>query len=228
MRGIGRSPGEIGSLLAVLALAGACETNGLQSPDWHPEIDRPPEREAHEDWTPVALSFLPGIQAFSGARDVRGLRLALIAGLNRNVSGIDLSPLLMSMTLGDETGLQATGGINLVTGNARGIQLGGVANRVDGTLTGIQVSSFFNLAAEKIEGTQIGAINVALSDVAGVQMELFNWGEPTRGIQIGLLNYNSRALLPVFPLVNFCFHGQPPARATQEGPTEGTRKPDSE
>jgi hypothetical protein len=53
-------------------------------------------------------------------------------------------------------------------------------------------------------GVSVGVVNSAPNNI--FQLGLFNSSES--GLQIGLLNYNSKSYIPWMPLVNFSFGGK--------------------
>ncbi len=41
------------------------------------------------------------------------------------------------------------------------------------------------------------------TEFKGFQLALFTWAKEMEGLQIGLLNFNEKGFLPVFPIFNF-------------------------
>jgi hypothetical protein len=102
--------------------------------------------------TPLALSLFSPIEVPWGERNVRGLRLNLLYGNTRNLSGLDIG--LWNTTTVTMTGWQL-GGVN-TSGYTRGLQTG--AFNCAARLRGLQVG-LFNYA-DSASGLQIGLINI--------------------------------------------------------------------
>jgi len=92
--------------------------------------------------------------------ETKGTQVAGFSNLVTNdVQGAQLSG-FANGTLGDVQGLQVGGFSNVATGSVKGIQAAGFANVTSGDMKGAQISGFLNVA-KKVNGLQIGVINVA-------------------------------------------------------------------
>jgi hypothetical protein len=148
----------------------------------------------------VQLALVDPAQWIDEDQSVDGLRISILQGTNYDVSGLDLSG-VATRTLGSLRGLQIAAA-NEVDGNGTGVQIGFFSSYVEGQVRGLQISG---LAARAGQGSG-GQIASVLSDVKvwkGFQIALFNRARELEGVQIGLLNFNERGFLPVFPLFNF-------------------------
>ena len=174
--------------------------------------------EAHAEPPPAAakvqLALVEPWQLVDEDVSVEGLRLSLVRGANRDVSGFDLSG-LATRTLGSLSGLQIAPA-NDVEGDGRGLQIALFTSYVEGGFRGLQVSGIGARAGQGA-GAQIAVVlsdapewkgfQIALATRAGVmegvQIGLLNRAREMEGLQIGLLNFNKRGFLPIFPLFNF-------------------------
>ena len=150
--------------------------------------------------TRVQLALVDPAQWVDENRSVEGLRLSILRGANRDVSGLDLSG-VATRTLGSLRGLQIAAA-NEVDGDGTGFQIGLFTSYVEGRFSGLQLSG---IAARTGQGSG-GQIAAVLSDAIewkGFQIALVNRAQAGKGLQIGLLNFNGRGFLPVFPLFNF-------------------------
>lgn len=162
--------------------------------------------------------FAPDLQLVDSSEDVRGLRLDIVYGENRNVSGVDLG--IVNSTTGDFVGLGWAPGANLVDGSAKGVQWSWIYSHTAGQFTGWQSGLVARVGGADSAGLQSGWINLAESDFTGVQLGLFNkaahakglqlglvnWADRLDGLQIGLVNYAENSdVYKVLPIVNWQF-----------------------
>jgi hypothetical protein len=127
---------------------------------------------------------------------------------------------LVSSVDGDFYGLTQLGVFASTSRHFRGlVQIGGVARTGDslGAQAGLVVDSdahqglqvgVLGAHADKIDGIQIGAVNLA-SRVRGVQIGLVNHTRNLLGVQIGLVNHASDGVLPWTTLLNMGFGDGP-------------------
>jgi hypothetical protein len=165
------------------------------------------------EWTPFQLSLVKPVQLFSEETKVEGLRLNLIYGVNKEVTGLDLG--VVNEVTGTTKGVQAAyilggnisrdldgaqivygfGGVNVTNGEANGLQISGVGAGVNWAeeFNGVQLSGVLggiNKAAN-MTGLQItvafGGINMA-ENVTGFQIAGLlggiNKAANVRGVQI--------------------------------------------
>jgi hypothetical protein len=152
--------------------------------------------------TPVQLALWSPIQVFDEGASVTGLRLILISGVNRDVTGLDLLG-IASLTQGDQTGLQL-GLYDEVGGDLTGWQLGVFANDVEGRARGFQSAAISNRAGEGI-GVQFAGILNRTGRMRGLQISLVNWTDELEGVQVGLVNINRKGRIPFLPIFNAGF-----------------------
>ena len=120
------------------------------------------------------------INVFSLLNENNGLSLGLFNMGNNNGITLGLCNLVI-----DNNGI-SLGVINLLENNA-GISMGVINRMIAG--------------GGKSSGTSIGVANISKNNI--FQFGIYNQSES--GLQIGLLNYNSNALIPWLPLFNFSF-----------------------
>jgi hypothetical protein len=148
----------------------------------------------------VQLALADPLQWVDSDRSIDGLRFSILRGVNRDVTGLDLS-CVTTYTLGSFRGLQIAAA-NEVDGEGAGVQIGLFANYVENRFGGLQLSGLASRAGRG-SGAQISAIISDAKVWKGFQIALVNRAGEMDGLQIGLLNFNGRGFLPVFPLFNF-------------------------
>ena len=104
-------------------------------------------------------------------------------------------------TTGTLRGLQLAGA-NEVDGDCTGMQIAVLANYVEGRLSGGQLAGVVAYAGEG-EGAQVATFVSRAGKLHGFQIALVTVAEEMNGLQLGLLNFNKRGFLPVFPIFNF-------------------------
>jgi hypothetical protein len=159
---------------------------------------KPTPGEAQEK--PFQLSFIgPTMQLVDDDADIKGLRINLIYGVNRNVKGLDVG--LVNRATGDFKGLQA-GFVSLTDGDFTGWQHS-LVNVIDGEFLGFQ-EGLVNVMATG-EGVQWGFYN-STQHLGGLQVAVVNFAEDLYGLQIGLINIiRSKERFPFLPIVNWKF-----------------------
>jgi hypothetical protein len=153
---------------------------------------------------PFQIAFIgPSMQLVDDDEDVKGIRLNLPYGVNRNVSGLDIG--FINHTNGEFSGV-GFGLVNLTEGRFSGWQ-SGVINIAEDRFTGLQFdpAALGNIVGQG-EGAQIAwAFNKA-DYLHGFQLSLVNIAEDMEGLQVGLINIiRSKPSLSVLPLVNWKF-----------------------
>jgi len=196
--------------LACLGLAGLPEGTLAQDGDG-PALDAGGAQE------PVQLSLFAPVQLYPESTSIRGLRLTLFYGWNRDVTGFEFVVLGLNRTDGDFLGvswawlgMSWVGGtmtgfqgslINLAEQGMLGLQLG-VANVTGGESVGLGLGAV-NIT-QTMSGAQVGVVNVA-DDFEGLQFGLVNVARRLYGVQIGLANIIQEGPLPFMVLVNASF-----------------------
>jgi hypothetical protein len=153
---------------------------------------------------PFQIAFIgPTLQLVDDDEDVKGIRLNLPYGVNRNVTGLDLG--FINHTKGEFSGVEF-GIVNLTEGPFAGWQ-NGIINIAQDRFTGLQ---FDPLTLANVVGTGEGAqiawgFNKA-DYLYGFQLALVNIAEDMEGLQVGLINIiRSKPTLWILPLVNWKF-----------------------
>jgi len=143
-------------------------------------------------WTPVNISIFP-IHLFSPLHtDIRGVYLAPgLVGFARNISGISCGILIV--TKEKSCGIAAN--VFSLGQEHYGISLGlvNLFDRCNGLAVGCVNLMTYN------NGVSVGVVNLEPHSI--FQLGLFNSSKS--GLQIGLLNYNSKSYIPWLPLINW-------------------------
>ncbi|KAA3636628.1 MAG: hypothetical protein DWP97_02430 [Calditrichaeota bacterium] len=135
---------------------------------------------------PIQVALLNPIQIFNENTEIAGVRINLLYGKNRSVSGLDWG-LVNHTTTGVSKGL-GWGFINLTEDSFVGWQDG-----------------FVNNVKGNFEGFQSGFVNIA-HNCSGFQLGIVNYAHNMNGLQIGLVNIiKQNGQFPVFPIVNWSF-----------------------
>lgn len=168
--------------------------------------------------TPVELSLICPPLSIPWCKDVSGLRLDLLSGINEKVYGLDIGT-LANIAESDALGLEICGFYNRVHRGVGLVQFAGLMNRCDDDYRGMQAAAIYNdvggmmsgvaLAAmnvtKELHGLQIGVFNTT-DRLVGMQLGLVNFAEDSeRGVQVGLVNIMPMARLPVNVIVNIGF-----------------------
>jgi len=172
--------------------------------------------------SPVAIGLLPPLQFPPTDFDVTGLRLSLLWGKQRTMSGLDFG-VLGNITDQTSSGLSFAGLVNYVGGTTNALQVAGLANVNMGktTIYGLQLALVnYNPAESTVGGFQLGLVNMSsftnicglqvgayntARTVHGLQIGLINVTDSLHGLQIGLLNFNHTGLFVVSPIINAGF-----------------------
>jgi hypothetical protein len=158
--------------------------------------------------SPLGFSLVNPAEVPGDDYSIKGLRLSLIYGNHRNVSGIDLG-LIGNFTEQDFKGTAISGIFNHTAGDTTivGAQIAGIVNinKARASIYGVQFAIGANLGEyTDIYGVQIGLYNRA-REVYGLQIGLLNYATNLHGVQIGLLNFNSQGWFSMSPLINIGF-----------------------
>jgi hypothetical protein len=123
---------------------------------------------AEVPYTPILLSFVPGVSLPFGYYDV-SIAGGAIANLTRDVAGVEGAGVFNIAR--NVSGFQGAGVFNIAEGDITGFQGAGVFN-IAGKVSGGQVAGLFN-SADRVRGVQIGVVNVA-RHIDGIQLGLIN------------------------------------------------------
>jgi hypothetical protein len=135
---------------------------------------------------PIQLSLFSPIQIVPEENAVSGVRLSLLYGKNKYVTGLDWG--LVSHS---------------TSGMSKGVQFG-IVGLVDADFTGWQ-STAVNITRGNFEGFQWGVVNYA-GHASGFQLGFVNYAVSMNGLQIGLVNIIKQGgQFPVFPIINWSF-----------------------
>ena len=98
---------------------------------------------------------------------------------------------------GIRAGLPISGGQNEV----RGIEFAAIGCMTE-SLSGIQTAPIF-CTTKVLYGLQASPVNIS-DKVRGMQFGIFNASKDA-SFQLGILNYNKKAWIPLLPIINFSF-----------------------
>jgi hypothetical protein len=152
-----------------------------------------------------------GLQAPSDP-DVKGMRMVLLYGKNKNVTGLDLGFAAVSEAE-NQKGLSFNMGLSQVTGTSSGCACS-LINVHTGTDSGFN-AAFINIVNQVDEGVNVGFLNMtedfsnvdvgglSVSKQSNVQLGFVNVTKKINRVQIGFLNFAENGFLPVFPIFNF-------------------------
>jgi hypothetical protein len=185
--------------------------------------------------TPFQIALVYPVQLSRPDSSVTGLRVNLVYGRNKDLSGVDLG--FTNHITGQFRGVQF-GITNLVENSFAGIQEGVLFNDVEGDFAGIQGGALGGSVKGTFRGVQGGFLNVTTSgdfhgwqtsafssvcdtDMRGLQTSLFlnvvkgeckgmqfgavNFCDRLKGVQIGLINIVENGPVKFLPLINACF-----------------------
>jgi hypothetical protein len=135
---------------------------------------------------PIQLSLFSPVQIVPEDNAISGVRLSLLYGKNKYVTGLDWG--LVSHS---------------TSGMSKGVQFG-LVGLVEADFTGWQ-NTVVNITQGNFEGFQWGLVNYA-GHANGFQLGLVNYAMTMHGLQIGLVNIIKQGgQFPVFPIVNWSF-----------------------
>ena len=135
---------------------------------------------------PIQLSLFSPVQIINENEAIAGVRLSLLYGKNKYVSGLDWGFVSHS-----------------TSGMSKGAQFG-LVGLVEADFMGWQ-SNFVNITKGNFEGFQWGFVNYAGHD-NGFQLGFVIYAASMKGLQIGLVNIiRQGGQFPVFPIVNWSF-----------------------
>lgn len=126
------------------------------------------------DWTPVQLSFMPGVKNWPSRNNVDGVKIGLPissmdGGASQKINGVEFGLISMSQNVG---GAQLSF-MNMDTENCAGLQLSGAS------------------IATEFKGAQMGGYN-ELNKGSGAQLGIANVGAANKGCAMGVVNYHER------------------------------------
>jgi len=195
------------------------QTEAQTNPESAEDAESPSSRIPDFPYTPIIVSFVPGVSFPFGIYDT-SLAAGAIGNITRDVAGIEGAGIfnIARMVRGAQgagvfnivegiEGAQGAGVFN-ISGNAgRAVQGAGVFNIASGEMKGVQGAGVFNIA-ENIGGIQgAGVFNIA-AKVAGVQAAgVFNSADSVVGAQIGIVNVAKRVQGIQLGLVNIAGNG---------------------
>jgi hypothetical protein len=93
---------------------------------------------------------------------------------------------------GDMSGVQLGGLANYASGHANGLQFAVATNGARRGLEGGQLSLGANISGDRVDGFQVGSLNVA-GDLLGMQLGLVNVSKKMTGLTVGLINVADEA-----------------------------------
>jgi len=151
------------------------------------------------DTTVLQIGVWPStFQVVPDEINVSGLKLNLPFARNDDVCGLDLG---FASSTKKASAVQLNLVINRNHDEYSGLQMG-LINQ-NGNANGI-ILGLWNVADDKTHGLELGLVNSS-TEYKGLQVGLINYTEMMSGVQIGLVNIITESIVPVFPIINFCF-----------------------
>ncbi len=143
------------------------------------------------------------------AQKSEGIMVAGIANVVKDSSHSLCIAGISNMIGGSGYGFQFAGITNTVNGDFCGIQVSGISNVANGDFIGGQFSGISNLnTGDFIGGQYAGITNVNSGNLIGSQVSLVNRAKKVNGFQIGLINISEEFESGVpFGLINFVKKG---------------------
>lgn len=118
---------------------------------------------------------------------LKGVQLNTLCNYARKVDGFQFSG-FSNISSSPMQGVQLSGITNISMGVQSGLQLSTMLNVSSGTMSGMQLGAYNY--AEKLNGLQLGIINVATCHPKGLQVGVINYTKDCGGHKIGLVNVN--------------------------------------
>lgn len=119
---------------------------------------------------------------------VKGGTVAGVVNIDKgNVEGTQVSGVYGHIS-GSMHGAQVAGIVGVTGKGGEGVQVAGVGNFVKEEMSGTQVAGIINISAKEIKGVQISGIFNYAKKIDGVQVGLVNIADSSTGYSIGLLN----------------------------------------
>jgi hypothetical protein len=113
--------------------------------------------------------------------------LNIIGGYSAGVKGIELGG-VFNIDKKEVSSLQVAGIVNMAGGNVHGVQLAGIANVAIGNVTGVQVAEYINICKDTMRGVQLSVFGNRAHRLEGVQIGLINIADTSLGYSIGLVS----------------------------------------
>lgn len=141
-----------------------------------------------------ALLLFTGIDTFAGNKTAREdswdfLGIVFFPGIPTSSNDSNIA--------GIRVGLPISGGKN----DVRGIEFAAIGCITE-NLYGIQTAPIF-CVSEELTGIQASPVNMC-DKVKGLQFGIFNASKDA-SFQLGIINYNKNALIPILPIINWSF-----------------------
>lgn len=113
--------------------------------------------------------------------------LNIIGGYSAGVKGIELGG-VFNIDKKDVSSVQIAGVLNMAGGNVHGVQMAAIANVAKGNVNGAQVAVYSNTCNDTMRGVQISLFSNRAHRLEGVQIGLINVADTSLGYSIGLLS----------------------------------------
>ena len=180
------------------AKTGETESEKIKERDIY-QCDPPP----YVATSPFALALAPMFEAPGERWDVEPLRISLLVGRHRAVSGLDIGA-IGSMADFKMDGIGVAGLFNSVGESDGAIHVAGLVNFAAFDYSGCQISGLYSCTEGAHSGAQIGLANYA-GCMTGVQIGVFNYAENLAGVQIGAFNFCANSAVRFMPVLNLSF-----------------------
>jgi len=136
----------------------------------------------------VTFAYPIGSSGTSSTEYLNNFSFNILYGLNGGVNGFEMGSLL-NYNKGQVKGFQLSGVSNINIGYSEGFILSGVSNICMDSTSGVLISGVVNYSKQKAKGFQLSTTNIAVNQINGFQLGVFNYAKKLKGVQFGIFNY---------------------------------------
>lgn len=136
----------------------------------------------------VTFAYPMGSSGTSSTEYLNNFSFNILYGLNGGVNGFEMGSLL-NYDKGQVKGFQLSGVSNINTGYSEGFILSGVSNICMDSTSGVLISGVLNFSKQNAKGFQLATTNIAINQINGFQLGVFNYAKKLKGVQFGVFNY---------------------------------------
>jgi len=135
----------------------------------------------------VTFAYPLGSSGISSLKYSNKFSFNILYGLNAGVNGFEMGS-IFNYNKGGVTGLQISGVSNINTGHSKGFLLSGVSNVCGDSTSGLLLSGMLNYSKGNSAGLQLATINISVNEFNGFQLGILNYAKKIEGVQLGVIN----------------------------------------
>jgi hypothetical protein len=135
----------------------------------------------------VTFAYPLGSNGTNSLKYSNNFSLNILFGLNGGVDGAEIGG-LMNYNKGEVKWVQIAGITNINEKQSRGLILSGVSNVVMDSTSGAVISGVFNYSKYRATGFELATINFAANEFSGFQLGVANYAKKLDGVQLGVVN----------------------------------------